>query len=213
MKVARESLLLYAVTETHGSDSISLAAKTAEAVRAGASFIQIRGKELTSRQLLQQACEIRNIASRFQVPWVINDNVEVALDCSADGVHVGQKDMPAREARSLIGKDKILGVSVQTVEQAISAEQDGADYLGVGSVFSTSTKLDAEMVSLETLKKICVSVNLPVVAIGGINKDNVLTLTGSGIAGIAVISAIYAQQDIFAATRELYQLSSIMVSP
>ena len=213
MKVARESLLLYAVTETHGSDSSSLAAKTAEAVRAGASFIQIRGKELTSRQLLQHAREIKNIATRFRVPWVINDNVEVALACSADGVHVGQKDMPAREVRSLIGKDKILGVSVQTVEQAITAEQDGADYLGVGSVFSTSTKLDAEMVSLETLKKICASVNLPVVAIGGINKDNVLTLTGSGIAGIAVISAIYAQQDIFAATRELYQLSSIMVSP
>lgn len=212
MKVAKESLLLYAVTETPQSDDSSLAGKTAEAVRAGASFIQIRGKELTPQQLLQQAREIKNVASSFQIPWVINDNVEVALACNADGVHVGQKDMPAREARRLIGKEKILGVSVQTIEQAIKAEQDGADYLGVGSVFSTSTKLDAEMVPLGTLKKICASVNLPVVAIGGINKDNILSLTGSGIAGIAVISAIYAQQNIFAATRELYHLSSLMVA-
>ena len=146
------------------------------------------------------------------MPFVINDNVEIARKMNADGVHVGQRDMEAGNVRALLGEDKILGVSAQTVEQAILAEARGADYLGVGAVFHTGSKADADDVSHETLKAICDAVSIPVVAIGGIGRHNVLELSGSGICGIAVISAIFAAEDITSATAELKALTEKAVS-
>ena len=137
------------------------------------------------------------------MPFVIDDNIDVAVAVDADGVHVGQSDMEAMDVRKILGPDKIIGVSAQTVEQAIIAEKHGADYLGVGAVFTTGSKDDADDVSHETLKAICEAVSIPVIAIGGITKDNVAELAGSGICGVAVISAIFGQKDIQKATEEL----------
>ena len=145
------------------------------------------------------------------MPFVINDNVEIAVAMDADGVHVGQSDMEAGDVREKLGPDKIIGVSAQTVEQALLAEKRGADYLGVGAVFATGSKDDADDVSHETLKAICEAVKIPVIAIGGISKHNVMELSGSGICGIAVISAIFAQPDIEAATKELKEITEEMV--
>ena len=152
---------------------------------------------------MKEAIEIKELCRRYNVPFVINDNVDIALEMDADGVHVGQSDMEALDVRAKLGPDKIIGVSAQTVEQAILAEKHGADYLGVGAVFPTGSKDDAEEVTFETLKAICQAVKIPVIAIGGISKGNVLELAGSGICGIAVISAIFAAKDIEEATKEL----------
>jgi len=152
-------------------------------------------KSISAQEDVALAKEIKEVTDKYNIPLIINDQVDVALACDTAGVHVGQQDMAAALARVKIGQEKILGVSVQTVEQAILAEKAGADYLGVGSVFPTSTKKDAALVSKETLKAICDSVNIPVVAIGGINEENITQLNGSGIAGISVVSAIFAQKD------------------
>lgn len=152
---------------------------------------------------MKEAVEIQELCKRYHVPFVINDDVDIAIKMDADGVHVGQSDMEAGDVREKLGADKIIGVSAQTVAQAVLAEQRGADYLGVGAVFPTGSKEDAKEVSLENLKAICAAVTIPVVAIGGISLENVLELKDSGICGIAVISAIFAQQDIEQATREL----------
>ena len=205
-------MLLYAVTDRTWLRDRSLADVVEEAIKAGITFLQLREKDLDYASFLQLAREIRNITGKYKIPYVINDNIEVAMACGADGVHVGQSDMNAKDVRSIIGQDNILGVSAQSVEQAISAEKNGADYIGVGTVFPTSTKLDAEGVSFETLKEMCKAVSIPVVAIGGINKDNAMKLAGSGIDGIAVVSAIFAQEDITTAVKELRQISSRMVS-
>lgn len=205
-------MLLYAVTDRTWLKDRSLADVVEEAIKAGITFLQLREKDLNYASFLQLAREIRNITDKYKIPYVINDNIEVAMACGADGVHVGQSDMDAKDVRRIIGQDKILGVSAQTVEQAVLAEKNGADYIGVGTVFPTSTKLDAEGVSFETLKEICKAVSIPVVAIGGINKDNAMKLAGSSIDGIAVVSAIFAQEDITAAVKELRQISSRMVS-
>ena len=146
---------------------------------------------------------MKALCSRWQVPLFINDNVEIAIACGADGVHIGQHDAPAAEVRKRIGPDMMLGVSAQTVEQALKAQRDGADCLGVGAVFSTGTKLDADDVSFDTLKAICSAVSIPVVAIGGIKEDNIRMLAGSGIDGVAVVSAIFAAEDIEQASRSL----------
>lgn len=211
MKLDKSSLLLYAVTDRTWLKGRSLAEAVEEALRSGVTFLQLREKDLDYHPFLELAREIKEIADRYRVPYVINDNVEVALACGAGGVHVGQEDLAAQEVRKLIGPDKILGVSAQTVEQALQAEKNGADYIGVGTVFPTSTKLDAEAVSLKTLKEICAAVSIPVVAIGGINKDNAIKLVGSGIAGIAVVSAIFAQDDIDFAVKGLRQVASRVV--
>ena len=154
-------------------------------------------------EFLLEAKAIQELCREYKVPFIINDNVKVALETDADGIHVGQHDMEAGDVRKLLGEDKILGVSAQTVEQAVLAEQRGADYLGVGAVFPTGSKDDADDVSFETLRAICDAVSIPVVAIGGITKDNIKELKGSGICGAAVISAIFAQKDIRGATEEL----------
>ena len=183
-----------------------------EALKGGATFIQLREKELDEEHFLEEAKEIKELCRRYQVPFVINDNVEIALAVDADGVHVGQSDMEAGDVRAKLGPDKIIGVSAQTVEQAVMAEQNGADYLGVGAVFPTGSKADALEVSHDTLKAICKAVKIPVIAIGGISKENILELSGSGICGIAVISAIFAKDDIEEAARELRGLTEKMVT-
>jgi thiamine-phosphate pyrophosphorylase len=211
LKTDKSSMLLYAVTDRTWLKGRSLANAVEEALKAGVTFLQLREKNLDFSSFLELARDIKKIADKYRVPYVINDNVDIAIACGADGVHVGQEDMDAKEVRKTIGPDKILGVSAQTVEQAVNAENNGADYIGVGSVFPTSTKPDAETVSFETLRNICKAVSIPVVAIGGINKDNAIKLAGTGIDGIAVVSAIFARDDITKAVRELRQVSSRLV--
>lgn len=203
MKFAKEDLLLYAVTDRSWLGEQTLYEQVEEAIKGGATFLQLREKELDDTAFLAEAIEIQQLCSKYHVPFVINDNVDIACRMNADGVHVGQHDMKATDVRKLLGDDKILGVSAQTVEQAVLAEQCGADYLGVGAVFPTGSKADADAVSIATLKEICDAVSIPVVAIGGIGKENVLELAGSGICGVAVISAIFAAKDIRKATSEL----------
>ena len=163
-------------------------------------------------EVLKEAQEIQKLCKKYHVPFVINDNVKIAKEMDADGVHVGQSDMEADDVRKILGEDKILGVSAQTVEQAVLAEKMGADYLGVGAVFSTLTKKDASAISKERVKAICEAVHIPVIAIGGITADNILTLKGSGICGIAVVSAIFAAKDIEDATGVLLEKTTAMVN-
>lgn len=212
MKFAKEDLLLYAVTDRSWLGEQTLYEQVEAALRGGATFVQLREKELDEAAFLAEAIEIQRLCGKHHIPFVINDNVDIACKINADGVHVGQHDMEAGDVRTRIGNNKILGVSVQTVAQAILAQQRGADYLGVGAIFHTGSKADADEVSLETLKAICDAVSIPVVAIGGIGKQNVLELAGSGICGIAVISAIFAAKDIRKAASELKMLAGQMVS-
>lgn len=207
-----ESLLLYAVTDRHWLGERSLYDVVRESLDGGVSFLQLREKDLDDAHFYEEAVALQALAREYGVPFVVNDNVDIALRMDADGVHVGQSDMEAGDVRALLGPDKILGVSAQTVEQAVLAEQRGADYLGVGAVFPTGSKDDAEDVSFETLKAICDAVSIPVVAIGGITLGNTPQLAGSGICGIAVISAIFAQQDIKEASSELRLVTQAMVN-
>ena len=212
MKFDKETMLLYAVTDRSWLNGKSLYEQVEEAIKGGVTFVQLREKKLDEENFLDEALDIQNLCRKYDIPFVINDNVEIAKKIDADGVHVGQRDMGAANVRVMLGDNKILGVSAQTVEQAVLAEQQGADYIGVGAVFPTGSKADAEYVSYETLKEICEAVNIPVVAIGGISAGNVLTLKGSGISGIAVISAIFAAEDIESATKNLKQLTAGVVS-
>lgn len=200
---SEKELLLYAVTDRHWLGEETLYDQVKKALDGGATFVQLREKNLDREDFLAEAKEIQKLCREYGVPFVINDEVSIAKDIDADGVHVGQSDMEAMDVRKILGPDKILGVSAQTVEQAIIAEKHGADYLGVGAVFTTGSKDDADDVSHETLKAICEAVSIPVIAIGGITKDNVAGLAGSGICGVAVISAIFGQKDIQKATEEL----------
>lgn len=211
MKFAKEDLLLYAVTDRHWLKDETLENQVEKALQGGATFLQLREKSLDDDIFLVEAKEIQKLCKKYQVPFVINDNVDIALAIDADGVHVGQSDMEALDVRKRLGPDKIIGVSAQNVQQALLAQKHGADYLGVGAVFPTGSKDDAEDVSFETLKAICQAVDIPVIAIGGITKENVSELKGSGICGIAVISAIFAQKDIKAATKELKKRTMDMV--
>lgn len=198
-----DELLLYAVTDRAWLVNETLYEQVEKSLKGGVTFVQLREKKLDEESFLQEAIEIKELCKKYNVPFVINDNVDIAIKMDADGVHVGQSDMEAGDVRKKLGPDKIIGVSAQTVEQAILAEKHGADYLGVGAVFPTGSKDDAEDVPFETLKAICEAVSIPVIAIGGITKDNVKELAESGICGIAVISAIFASKDIEAATKEL----------
>lgn len=206
-----EDLLLYAVTDRYWLNGETLYSQVEKALKGGATFVQLREKELDEEHFLEEAKEIKELCRQYHVPFVINDNVDIAVAMDADGVHVGQSDMEAGDVRSKLGPDKIIGVSAQTVEQALLAEKHGADYLGVGAVFHTGSKADADDVSHETLKAICEAVNIPVIAIGGISRENVLELSGSGICGVAVISAIFGQADIEEATKELKERTVEMV--
>ena len=207
-----ESLLLYAVTDRHWLGDRTLYDVVRESLDGGVTFLQLREKDLDNEHFYEEAVKLQAMAKEYNVPFVVNDNVDIAVKMNADGVHVGQHDMEAGDVRALIGPDKILGVSAQTVEQALLAEKRGADYLGVGAVFPTGSKDDADDVSYDTLKAICEAVSIPVVAIGGITKENTHELAGSGICGIAVISAIYGQPNIFEATTALKKVTEEMVN-
>lgn len=206
-----KSLLLYAITDRHWLNGKTLYSQVELALKGGATMIQIREKDLDENAFLKEAEQIQSLCAKYCVPFIVNDNVELAVKIGADGVHVGQSDMAAKDVRALIGKDKILGVSAQTVKQALEAQKFGADYLGTGAIFPTGSKDDAQVLGVQTLKEICSAVNIPVVAIGGISKDNILELKKSGIAGVSVISAIFAQNDIVAATAELKSLAEQIV--
>ena len=211
MKNLKDTLLLFAVTDRHWTGEKTLLEQTEEALQGGATFVQIREKNLDDESFEKEAVALKELCAKYKVPFVVNDNVELAKKIDADGVHVGQEDMAAADVRKLLGPEKILGVSAQTVEEAILAEKQGADYLGVGAVFPTGSKDDAIEVPHSTLKEICAAVKIPVIAIGGISKNNVIELKGSGICGIAVISAIYAQKDIKSAAAELKERTLLAV--
>ena len=196
MRSDKDNLLLYAVTDRRLLNGRTLREAVKQSLDGGVTFVQLREKDLDYQSFLSEAKDIKELCREYNVPFVINDNVDIAAEVDADGVHVGQSDMEAGKVRERLGPDKIIGVSAQTVEQAVTAEKHGADYLGVGAVFPTGSRDDAEDVSYETLKAICEAVSIPVIAIGGITADNVHKLKGSGICGVAVISAIYAQEDI-----------------
>ena len=212
MNLDKKDLILYAVTDRTWLNGETLYSQVEKAIKGGATFVQLREKNLDEKSFVDEAIEIQKLCRKYNIPFVINDNVQIAKMINADGVHVGQSDMSAEEVRSIIGNDKILGVSAQTVEQAIVAQNKGAHYIGVGAVFPTGSKSDAENVSYNTLKAICDAVTIPVVAIGGIGKHNVTELKHSGISGIAVISAIFAAKDIEQETKQLKQLTKEVVS-
>jgi hydroxymethylpyrimidine kinase/phosphomethylpyrimidine kinase/thiamine-phosphate diphosphorylase len=212
LKIKPSDLSLYLVTDRSWNQGDQFVGHVEEALKNGVSILQVREKQIDRELFIERAQELKGLAAQYQVPYIINDDVEVAIAVNADGVHIGQSDRSVLETRKMIGQDKILGVSTQTLDQAIRAEKEGADYLGVGAVFPTSTKSDAGQVSLETLKAICRTVSIPVVAIGGISRDNVMELKGSGVDGVAVISAILAQAKIDQATVELKGLSQKMAT-
>lgn len=212
MKCDKKRMLLYAVTDRAWTGEKTLAQQVEEALLGGVTCVQLREKELDEANFLAEAVEIGRLCRKYGVPFFVNDHVEVAVKSGADGVHVGQHDMQAREVRARVGGNMILGVSAQTVEQAVRAERDGADYLGVGAVFATSTKGDADAVPQETLRQICAAVSIPVCAIGGIGKHNLMELKGTGIAGVALVSAIFGSGEIERECRVLRALSEQVVA-
>ena len=203
MKDLKSSLLLYAVTDRYWLNGRKLKDDVEKAILGGATMIQLREKNLSIDEFVKEALEIKEVCKKYDIPLIINDSLEVFLKVDADGIHVGQNDLPANIVREKIGPNKILGVSAETVDEAILAEKMGADYLGVGTIFSTSTKLDAINVSKEELARICYNVNIPVVAIGGITLDNIIELKNTMISGISVVSAIFKEKDITLATNNL----------
>lgn len=209
--INKKDMLLYVVTDRTWLFENILADQVLDCIKAGATFIQMREKDLDFNSFVLEAIKIKEVTDKYKIPFVINDNIDVMIAVNADGVHIGQKDIEASDCRKLIGPNKILGVSAQTVSQALQAEKDGADYIGVGAVFSTDTKKDADTVSFETLKKICDAVSIPVVAIGGIQQNNILQLKESGIDGVAVISAVFSSSDIFTATQNLFRLAKNII--
>ena len=210
MKCKKETMQLYAVTDRMWTGKQTLMEQVEDALKGGATCVQLREKELDEESFLQEAIEMKALCEKYGVPFIVNDNVDIAIKCKADGIHVGQKDMEAGNVRALVGEGMIIGVSTQTVEQAVAAEKPGADYLGVGAMFSTTTKLDAREVTHEMAKKITDAVDIPVVAIGGINKKNMLELKGTGVDGVALVSAIFGAENIEAECKELKALSEEM---
>ena len=210
MKVSRESLLLYAVTDRSWLNGRTLRSQVEEALDCGATFLQLREKNLDDAHFLEEARELQALCRERGVPFIVNDNVDVALAMGADGIHVGQEDMAASQVRERVGDDMMIGVSVHTVQEALDAVKAGADCLGVGAMFSTSTKADADVLPMSVLKDICDAVDIPVVAIGGIGKHNIGQLAGTGVDGVALVSAIFSADDIENECRELRRLSEEM---
>lgn len=207
MKLKRENCLLYAVTDRAWLKGQSLSSQVEAAIKGGVTMVQLREKELDEENFEKEALEIQALCRRYQVPFLINDNVALAKKIDADGVHVGQSDMESGKVRELLGPEKIIGVTAKTLEQARKAVESGADYLGSGAVFGTTTKLDAKSMDLDLFQAICESVEIPVVAIGGICAENVAKLHGRGAAGVAVVGGIFAAQDVEEAARELRDLA------
>lgn len=212
MKCDKQMMRLYAVTDRAWVGKQSLYEQVESALKGGATCVQLREKTLDEAAFLQEALEISALCRRYGVPFFINDNVDVAIRCHADGVHVGQEDMQAAQVRKRVGPDMMIGVSVHSVDEALEAVRNGADCLGVGAVFATSTKTDVHTLPRETLRAICAAVEIPVVAIGGINKGNLAELAGTGVDGVALVSAIFGAEDIEGECRLLRQLSEEMVT-
>ena len=208
----KNSMLMYAVTDRAWlKENEDLTSVCKSVIENGATFLQIREKDLDEGTFEQEAEALKKLCAQYHIPFVVNDSVEIALDIDADGVHVGQSDIKGRDIRSMIGNEKILGISAGTVEEAIAAEKAGADYIGVGAVFGTSTKKNARNLTVEKLKEISESVSIPVVAIGGIGVSNIMELVESGVDGVAVVSAIFAAENPGEATAKLLKLSKEMV--
>jgi thiamine-phosphate pyrophosphorylase len=211
MKCDKRHMLLYAVTDRAWTGKRTLYQQVEAALKGGVTCVQLREKALDETAFLQEARDICALCRRYGVPFIVNDNVDVAVACGADGVHVGQEDMEAGEVRRRVGEDMILGVSVHTVEEARQAVRDGADYLGLGAVFPTGTKTDADVMPGDMIRAICGAVDVPTVAIGGLNRSNILQLSGSGVDGAALVSAIFGAEDIEGVCRELRALAEEMV--
>lgn len=212
MKCSKEMMLLYAVTDSRFAKKQSLLEQIEAALKGGVTCLQLREKNLDDEKFLQRALQVKQLCKKYHVPFIINDNVDVAIKCQADGIHVGQDDMDVKKVRQLVGDKMMIGLSVQTLDQALLAKEVGANYLGVGTVFNTTTKEDAIDVSYETLKQICQSVDLPVVAIGGINKENMHLLKGSAIDGVALVSAIFSAENIEDECKQLLELAKRVVN-
>ena len=211
MKCDNQMLRLYAVTDRSWTGRQSLAQQVEAALKGGVTCVQLREKALSEEVFLAEALEIRELCSRYGVPFIINDNVDIAIACKADGVHVGQEDMAAAKVRQRVGSHMIIGVSAHSVEEALEAVKHGADYLGSGAVFGSATKTNVQPMSRQTLADICAAVDIPVVAIGGITRENLPRLAGTGVDGVALVSAIFAAEDIEAECRLLRRLSEDMV--
>ena len=211
MKCDKQNMLLYAVTDRAWVGKQSLCEQVEAALRGGVTCVQLREKELDEEAFLAEAKEISALCRRYGVPFFVNDNVDIAIACGADGVHVGQEDMAAAQVRQRVGDGMMIGVSVHSVEEAVEAVKSGANCLGVGAMFSTSTKSDANVLPREVLRDICRAVDVPVVAIGGIGKGNLMQLAGTGVDGVALVSAIFGAADITAECRLLRKLSEEMV--
>ena len=197
---------LYLVTDRELMRSASVGESVREAIAGGCTVVQLREKILSSRDFYEAARSVREITSRSGIPFIVNDRVDIALAVDADGVHVGQEDLPCGAVRRIVGDDKIVGVSVSNPREALAARDAGADYLGVGAMYATGTKTDAYITSMEELKKIRATIDLPIVVIGGINAETIPNFKGAGIDGIAVVSAIVAQPDVAGAARRLKEM-------
>lgn len=212
MKCDKEYMRLYAVTDRAWLGNMTLVQQVEAALKGGVTCVQLREKKLDDTAFLEEALTLAALCRQYHVPFFVNDNVDIAIACHADGVHVGQEDMKAADVRRRVGNEMMIGVSVHNVEEALEAVKNGADCLGVGAIFSTSTKTDVDLLTKENLKDICAAVDVPVVAIGGIKKSNLLELSGTGVAGVALVSAIFAADDIEAECRTLRRLSDQMVN-
>ena len=212
MRCDKKAMLLYAVTDRAWEGKQSLYQQVESALKGGATCVQLREKELDEETFYEEAVAISALCRQYGVPFFINDNVEIAVKCHADGIHVGQEDMAAAQVRQRVGDGMMIGVSVHSVEEALEAVKNGADCLGVGAMFSTSTKTDINVLSKETLRDICAAVDIPVVAIGGIHKSNLSQLAGTGVDGVALVSAIFAADDIESECRLLRKLVEEMVN-
>lgn len=212
MKISGKDLLLYAITDRTWLNGRSLLSQVEEVLKNGATFLQLREKNLSYNELVEEAVQIKEIAARYNVPFVINDNIYAAKEAGADGVHIGQDDASYIKAREVLGDGKIIGMTAHNLKEALAAQKAGADYIGTGAVFPTSTKHDTIPLPLDRLREITDNIQIPVVAIGGINHKNILSLKGSGIDGAAVISAIFAQEDVGLATAEMLNLCREVVN-
>ena len=210
-QAVKDMMLLYGVTDRTWSSNYPLIQRITEALDNGMTCVQLREKHMSDEDFLSEAREVSALCKHYNVPFIINDNVDVAIACGADGIHVGQSDEAAIQVRARVGSSMIVGVSASSLEEAIKAEKDGADYVGVGAVFSTSTKADADYLSMDELRAICETVNIPTVAIGGIHAGNIQLLQGTGIDGVAVVSAIFGADDSAAATAQLRALAEKVV--
>lgn len=210
MKCDKNMMLLYAVTDRAWIGNQTLVEQVKAALQGGVTCVQLREKFLDEEAFLSEALEISALCRMYGVPFIVNDNLTIAMQCNADGIHVGQNDMDVMQVRKIVGEQKIIGVSVHSLEEALAAVANGADYLGVGAMFATDTKPDATIVSTETLRDICDIVTIPVVAIGGINPSNIAQLAGSGVDGVALVSAIFGVKEIEQECRVLRQLSKEM---